>query len=265
MNNNPIGIFDSGVGGLTVLNAFSKVAPKESILYLGDTARVPYGNKSKAKIEEFSYEITQWLISQGCKLIIIACNTASSLALEKLQSMFNIPIIGVIQPGVTAAIQSTKNKKIAVLGTYATINSDVYRAAIEKKDNRISVISKACPLFVHLAEEGMMTGSIPESIANLYLDDIKNTQSDTIILGCTHYPLLKDIIKKVLNSDITLIDSGEATAHYVAGLLKSKDLMTDNNKVSINCFVTDSVSSFKKIAFKFVDAKIDDINKVDIK
>lgn len=265
MNNNPIGIFDSGVGGLTVLNALSKVAPTESILYLGDTARVPYGNKSKEKIQEFSYEITKWLVSQGCKLIIVACNTASSLALKKLQDMFSIPIIGVIEPGVTAAINATKNNKIVVLGTHATINSDIYKRTIKIENQNISVISRACPLFVPLVEEGMITGQIPQSIANLYLGDIKSTKSDTIILGCTHYPLLKDIIKNTFQSEITLIDSGEVTAFYVSQLLESKQLITDNKKVAINCFVTDSVGPFKNIASKFVNVKIDSFNKIDLK
>ena len=191
MDNRPIGVFDSGIGGLTVVDALAKSLPNETIYYVGDTARVPYGNKSKSRIQQYALEITNWLNKKDCKIIIIACNTASALALKYLSSVFSTPIIGVIESGVNRGIRMNQNNKIAVLGTSATIRSNAYGEKIKAVKPEIFVISQACPLFVPLAEEGWTEGKIPMQIAAHYLANIKQEGVDTVILGCTHYPLLK--------------------------------------------------------------------------
>ena len=190
MDNRPIGVFDSGIGGLTVVDALAKSLPKETIVYVGDTARVPYGNKSRNRIRQYAQEITTWLSKKDCKIIIVACNTASAVALKYLESTFSIPIVGVIESGVNKGIQMCQNNKIAVLGTAATIRSNAYGKRINAVNPEAFVISQACPLFVHLAEEGWIEGEIPKQIADYYLAEIKKVGVDTVILGCTHYPLL---------------------------------------------------------------------------
>ena len=264
MDNRPIGVFDSGVGGLTVVNALSKVLPNESIYYVGDTARVPYGNKSKSSILKFSEQITEWLLNQNCKMIIIACNTASSLALSHLESNLSTSIIGVIDPGIKCAQIETKNKQIGVLGTRATINSNIYYNRFKELDKEILVISKACPLFVPLVEEGFISGHIPLSVINYYLNEIKKTDIDTIILGCTHYPLLATAISEVLGSSIKLIDSSLATADRVKRILEDNNLLASRNLSEINCYVTDYTKTFKKVVDRFFKSNINSIKKIDV-
>jgi len=235
MDNRPIGVFDSGIGGLTVVDALAKSLPNESILYVGDTARVPYGNKSKVRIQEFSNEITQWLVNQNSKIIVVACNTASSLALDHIKLKFNLPIIGVIEPGVHSAIAVTKNNRIGVLGTQATIRSDAYGSELQSINGEIDVVSQACPLFVPLAEEGW-----------------------------AHYPLLKPILSHVLGSEVCLVDSGEATATAVDSVLDEHYLGAEEKAGEIQCFVTDSPDSFEALAGRFVKANISAITHIDI-
>ena len=215
MDNRPIGIFDSGIGGLTVVDALAKRLPNETIYYVGDTARVPYGNKSKGRIQQYASEITNWLKKKDCKIIIVACNTASALALKYLSSVFSIPIIGVIESGVNRGIRMNQNNKIAVLGTSATIRSNAYGKKIKAVKPETLVFSQACPLFVPLAEEGWTEGKIPMQIAAHYLADIKQEGVDTVILGCTHYPLLKKTISKTLGKKVNLVDSGDAVVKNV--------------------------------------------------
>jgi glutamate racemase len=264
MDNRPIGVFDSGIGGLTVVDALAKSMPLESILYVGDTARVPYGNKSKERIQQYACEITDWLIKQDCKLIVVACNTVSSLALKKIQEKFNIPIIGVIHPGVMAAIKVTKNNRVGVLGTIATIKSDSYGIALREQIPGIEVVGRACPLFVPLVEEGWVNGPIPENIALAYFDSIKESRIDTVILGCTHYPLLNSTIKKVLGETVSLVDSGVATADIVISVLNDLKLFSNAKSRSIKSFVTDSIDVFETLAKRFVDAPINSIEHIDI-
>ena len=264
MDNRPIGVFDSGVGGLTVVNALSKVLPNESIYYVGDTARVPYGNKSKSSILKFSLQITEWLLKQNCKIIVIACNTASSLALSYLKSNLSTSIIGVIDPAIKYAQMKTKNKQIGVLGTRATINSNIYSNRFKELDQKISVISKACPLFVPLVEEGFISGPIPLSVAKHYLNDIRETDVDTLILGCTHYPLLATIISNVLGPSIKLIDSSLATADKVKSMLKNNNLLADKNLSEINCYVTDYTKTFNTTVDRFFKSNINSIKKIDV-
>ena len=264
MDNRPIGVFDSGIGGLTVVDALAKSLPNESILYVGETARGPYGNKSKARIQEYSDEIVQWLVNENCKMIVVACNTASSLALTHLNSKFDLPIIGVINPGVYAAIQATKTLSIGVLGTRGTINSAAYGKKIKLENSRISVISQACPLFVPLAEEGWISGDVPKAVAENYLAIFKESNVDTVILGCTHYPLLKTVINEVIGGDVSLVDSSEATASIVQSVLKQKELSAEGSVGEVHCFVTDSPDSFSSLADRFVTIKIQSISHVDI-
>jgi glutamate racemase len=264
MDNRPIGVFDSGIGGLTVVDALAKSLPNESILYVGDTARVPYGNKSKIRIQEFTNEITQWLVDQNSKMIVVACNTASSLALDYIKSKFDLPIIGVIDPGIHSAISITKNKRVGVLGTNATIKSDAYGEGLREANDQISVVSQACPLFVPLAEEGWVSGDVPTAIATTYLELIKRSNVDTLILGCTHYPLLKSILRQVLGSDVSLVDSGEATAAAVNSVLSKNNMVSNENTGEIHCYVTDSQDSFEALAGRFVQANISEITHVDI-
>ena len=256
MDNRPIGVFDSGIGGLTVVNSLANVLPGETILYVGDTARVPYGNKSSDRIQKFSHEITQWLIEQDCKMVVAACNTASSLALNYLKSKFSVSVIGVISPGVDYAIQATNNGNIGVLGTQATINSDAYGKQLRSIQSDFTVISQACPLFVPLVEEGWVEGDVPLAIAKSYLQSLQKSIVDTVILGCTHYPLLEGIIRDVLGADINLVDSGEATADVVKSIIVKNNYVSDNQHGGIHCFVTDDPGSFDVLADKFVHASI---------
>ena len=237
----PIGIFDSGVGGLTVFSVLDKAYKNVDIFYLGDTARVPYGNKSKQTVVRYSLECASYLYERfNIDLLVVACNTASSYALETLRNYFDIPIIGVVEPGVEAALKITKNKKIGVIGTYATINSQSYKNEILKRDADIEVFQKPCPLFVPLVEEGMLSHPITDMVIREYLDELITHEIDTLILGCTHYPLLKNSIKR-LYPDINIVDSS------IAILEKLKNVSFRKEKGSRRIFVTDVSPAFKKI------------------
>ena len=264
MDNRPIGVFDSGIGGLTVVDALAKSLPKETIVYVGDTARVPYGNKSRNRIRQYAQEITTWLSKQDCKIIIVACNTASAVALKYLESIFSIPIMGVIEPGVSKGIQMCQNNKIAVLGTAATIRSNAYGKRINAVNSEFFVISQACPLFVHLAEEGWTEGKIPNQIADHYLSEIKKVGVDTVILGCTHYPLLKKTINKSLGKNVNLVDSSDAVVKNVISNLEVISGFSSNRVGTIKCYVTDDPSSFNKIASRFCSKKIDQAIQIDL-
>ena len=264
MDDRPIGVFDSGIGGLTVVSALSSALPNENILYVGDTARVPYGNKSPLRIKQYSREITEWLIQQNCKIIVVACNTVSSMAIHYLQSHFSLPIIGVIKPGVDFAINITKNKNIGVLGTQGTIKSNAYGKELLSKVPNIKIISKACPLFVPLVEEGLVEGEIPFSVAGFYLKELQSSNIDTVILGCTHYPLLKNVIGEFLGKKITLVDSGNAIARSVEYKLDSHKLISTSNKGEIQCFVTDDPKYFDILASRFLHKNITEAKHIDL-
>ena len=215
----PIGVFDSGLGGLTVAKAIKEKLPNENIVYLGDTARVPYGNKSTLLVTGYATQITNFLLGENAKLIVVACNTVSALALPTLQSEFQVPILGVIIPGSQAAIHATRNKNIGVIGTIATISSNAYTAALNEIESSIQITAQACPLFVPLVEEGWLNGLVPSEITATYLKNINVANVDTLILGCTHYPLLKPIIKDHVNDNTVLIDSAETVAEEAAIIL----------------------------------------------
>ena len=263
MDNRPIGVFDSGLGGLTVVKAMKKLLPNESILYFGDTARLPYGVKSKKLVIEYSNQIVKFLIKKNAKMIIVACNTATSMALEELKYNFkDTPIIGVIEPGSIQASLDSINKKIGVIGTVATIKSRAYNYALKAIDNNINVHSKDCPLFVPFVEEGMVEGEAINLIVEHYLSSFKNN-IDTIILGCTHYPLLEPVIKKYVK-DIKLVDSASAVAKHANMILDECKIKNGYKKRgSLDCFVTDLPRQFEKLGRIFLGESINEPQLVD--
>ncbi len=259
-----IGIFDSGVGGLTVVKELINKLPGENIVYFGDTAHVPYGSKSPDTVTRLSFQNTKFLLTQNIKILVVACNTASSFALSKLRKYFpQLPIIGVIEPGVKAATRSTKNRRIGVIGTRGTIRSRAYQRAIGEFDSAIQVFSKACPLFVPLVEENWIQKDVTYSIAREYLSPLCRKGIDTLILGCTHYPLLKEVLKEVAGTRVRLIDSAQSTAEEVERVLKSSRIKADTlRKGNYSFFVSDISTSFVKIGERFLDRKINNIKKI---
>jgi glutamate racemase len=256
MKNKPIGIFDSGIGGLTVLKEVEKILPYEDIIYFGDTARVPYGNKSKSTIIKFSTQNILFLLRKKVKMVILACNTSSSLALDYLKNIFNIPIIGVIEAGAKKAIKLSRKRRIGVIGTKSTIESRSYEKEISKIDKEIKIYSYACPLFVPLVEEGLLYGKIVKEIVKMYLAPIKKRKVDTIILGCTHYPLLKEEIATYLKN-VKIVDSAREVALYAKDTLEKYNLLNlKNNRRRINFYVTDNPQDFMRLARLFLKRKI---------
>ena len=265
IKNAPIGVFDSGIGGLTVAKELIKTLPGEDIIYLGDTARVPYGTKSGRTVIIYSHRNTEFLVSKGIKLLVVACNTASSVSIPSLRDEFDIPVIGVIEPGARKAVSVTTTGKIGVIGTPSTINSSAYKKAINELNPDIEVHTKACPLFVPLADEGWTEGELVERIAQEYLGSIKETGIDVLVLGCTHYPLLKQTIQKVMGSDITLVDSAEETASEINQILTSEGLLNDTgSKSDREFYLTDVSDTFISVAGRFLGEKIEKIEMVDI-
>lgn len=260
--NKPIGVFDSGVGGLTVAKELMRHLPKEKIIYFGDTARVPYGIKSAETVTKFSLENILFLLKKNVKLVVVACNTASSLALPKIRKHFNVPIIGVIIPGAKEAVSITKNKRIGIIATRATTRSKSYVKEIKRLDPRIKIFSVACPLFVPLAEEGWLNSRVAEDVAKTYLAPFKKYKIDTLILGCTHYPLLKSIIRKVLGKNIVLIDSATQVALEVKQILDENSLHSKFKNPSHQFYVTDEPNNFKEFAMNFLGKTARNIKQV---
>lgn len=261
----PIGIFDSGLGGLTVAKEILKILPNEDMVYFGDTGRTPYGPRSKDIIIEFSRQDTNFLIEQNVKLIVVACNTASAQALYEIKQDSDITMIGVINPGAVSAVRATKNGKIGIIGTTGTISSDSYARTIGELDPAIKVFSLACPLFVSLAEEGYLEQEATRLIAEDYLAPFKTNGIDTLVLGCTHYPLLKDVIRKVLGQQIVLIDSAEETAQVVYKTLIESDLLREKTaQIEHKFYVSDFPERFKKIARYFLGDTIQNVIRIDI-
>jgi len=253
----PIGVFDSGIGGLTVVRQLIKFLPNEDIVYLGDTARVPYGNKSKKTIIKYSVQNTQYLLKFNVKLIVIACNTSSSLAKALLKRCFKIPIIGVIEPGIKKALELTRNRRIGVIGTNATINSNVYQGRIAAIAPSVKVFAKSCPLFVPLAEEGWLREEVTLRIIEKYLAHFKKNRIDTLILGCTHYPLLKSSIRRVIGPAIKLVDSAAEVALNVKELIEKEAIFSGKNrKGKVKFFLTDKPYQFENTAARFLGGKL---------
>jgi glutamate racemase len=262
-NNLPIGIFDSGVGGLTVYRALHNRLPNEHFIYLGDTARVPYGTKSLATVERYAVENAVFLASRGIKMLVVACNTASALALPKIRETIGIDVVGVIGPGGRKAVEITRNNphpKIGVIATEATVQSDAYAEAIRRASQSAEITQTACPLFVPLAEEGWTTEPETFSIARKYLQTLVNERIDALVLGCTHYPILREVIQQTIGENVTLIDSGEATADEVALLLRERGLENPNRILGQrrlcddldNFYVTDAAERFARVAERFL-------------
>lgn len=250
--NAPIGVFDSGVGGLTVAREIMRQLPNERIVYFGDTARVPYGNKSKETVTRFSRQIVRFLQMQDVKAIVVACNTASAYALDELEHEVDIPIIGVVKPGAKTAIEATHNGKIGVIATQATISSGIYKRYIEENDTSVSVVEKACPLFVPLVEEGLWEDPVTDEITRRYLSELIDIDIDTLILGCTHYPLIRSTVGKIMGDKVTLVNPAYETARELKELLEKEDLESDKRPELgtelYRFFVSDAAEKFQKFA-----------------
>jgi len=259
-----IGVFDSGVGGLTVVKELIRQLPYEDIIYFGDTARVPYGIKSQETVIRFSIEDVLFLLKQDVKLICVACNTVSSVALPVIKNHFRLPLVGVITPGVREAVYATQNKRIGIIGTRGTIKSRAYESEIRHLDHKVCVVSVACPLFVPFVEEGWLGGDVVLKVAKVYLKPLKDAGVDTVILGCTHYPLLKPVIKKVLGENVTLIDSAKQVAIEVKKIL-SLDGMLNNksHKGKQKFYVSDNPEWFESLANRFLGRAVKNVCRVN--
>lgn len=248
----PIGVFDSGVGGLTVAREIMRQIPNEKIIYFGDTARVPYGSKSKDTVTRFSKQIVRFLRTHDVKTIVVACNTASAYALEELEKEIDIPVIGVIKPGAKVAVDATKNGKIGVIATEATIASGMYNQYIQELTENATVYGKACPLFVPLVEEGLLVDPVTDEIARRYLAELIDLDIDTLILGCTHYPLIRATLGKIMGEAVTLVNPAYETARELKEMLAEKGLLNDTPPVlgenQYQFYVSDKADKFKTFA-----------------
>jgi glutamate racemase len=277
----PIGIFDSGVGGLTVYRALHDRLPNERFVYLGDTARVPYGTKSLATVERYALENARFLEARGVKLLVVACNTASALALPAVREGISVPVVGVIEPGARAVVRRSKGKRVGVIATEATVQSGAYRREIERLAPSLEVVERACPLFVPLAEEGWAETDVARAVAEEYLKEFKGGAVDALVLGCTHYPILRGVIQKTVGEDVRLIDSGEATAEVVAELLEAENLRrrTDTHTGKLfaerarerrlcddldHFYVTDAAERFARVAERFLGSAPSVLEAVEV-
>jgi glutamate racemase len=270
----PIGIFDSGVGGLTVYRALHERLPNEHFVYLGDTARVPYGTKSLATVERYAIENSRFLEAHGIKLLVVACNTASALALPAIRRAVNVEVIGVIEPGARAAVASANGKAIGIIATEATVQSRAYAKAISEIDARVPVIERACPLFVPLAEEGWVDTEVTHNVAAQYLSELANDSLGTLVMGCTHYPILREVISATIGVSVPLIDSGAATAQEVEVLLGRERIartprkgLADERKLCDDLdhfYVTDAAERFAKVAERFLGSAPSVLEAVEI-
>lgn len=261
----PIGVFDSGIGGLTVFRALTDRLPRERILYLGDTARVPYGTKSEETVTRYTRESARFLLRRGIKALVVACNTASALALPSLARELPVPTLGVIEPGARRACRVSRSGKIGVIGTDATIRSGAYPAAIARLRPEADVTARACPLFVPLAEEGWVSTEVARLVAKHYLEPLAGHGIDVLVLGCTHYPLFKGVIAEVLGAGITLVDSAEATAAETAAMLEEKGLLSDGaGGVDHHFCVTDSSKRFEEVGTRFLGTPLARLEQVDL-
>lgn len=263
----PIGVFDSGVGGLTVAREITRQLPDENIVYFGDTARVPYGSKSKTNIIRFAEQIIRFLQTKEVKAIVIACNTASALALEAVRDEFDVPIMGVVIPGARAAVEATARNKIGVVATDATVHSRMYTKVIGKMDPEVSVIEKACPLFVPLVEEGFKEHHVTREIIDYYLASMKESDIDTMILGCTHYPLLRSKIREYMGEQIQIVNPAYETAMDLKQLLEENDMVNDGTTEAhgiCEFFVSDAADKFKHFANTVMPYDISTTNIINI-
>jgi glutamate racemase len=261
----PIGVFDSGIGGLTVVAEIARQLPNEEIVYFGDTARLPYGPKSKETVTQFAIQDTEFLLAQGVKMVVVACNTASSVAIDRLSELYDAPIVGVISPGALAAVSSTLTGKVGVIGTEGTIASHAYLREIRRLDRDVQVLEKSCPLFVPLAEEGWTEREVTLVIAHEYLIPLRDAGIDVVVLGCTHYPILKGTIGKVFGPGVRLIDSAEETAREVAERLSVLGLSRETASAPRHrFFVSDVPHRFREQAERFLGAPLPNVEVVSV-
>jgi glutamate racemase len=256
----PIGVFDSGIGGLTVVSALRSILPNESIFYLGDTARVPYGGKSPTTVERYSLEIATLLLEEDAKTVVVACNTASAIALPRLEEMLPVPVGGVILPGAEAAIAATRNGHIGIIGTRATIKSGAYERALHAVNADVEITVQACPLLVPLIEEGWLNSRITDEIVMQYLEPVLNAGIDTLVLGCTHYPLLRDTFARLLGTEVTLVDSAQNCAKAVKALLEREQLSAPaGNSSHLRVALTDPPDNFLRVAREALQLDVGEI------
>ena len=262
----PIGIFDSGMGGLTVVRQINRVLPREDLIYLGDTARVPYGTKSPSTVVRFACEDTLFLVQQHVKAVVVACNTASAWALPTLERKFKVPIFGVILPGAQAALKRTRNGRIGVIGTATTIRSQAYGRAILARDGSARVVARACPLLVPLVEEGWTNHEVTRTVLATYLEPLLRRGIDTLVLGCTHYPLLKHAIRRIAGKAVALVDSAESCALFLSERLDAAKLLACNRrrKGVIQPFVTDEAERFSELSKRFLGIPTEPASKVTL-
>ena len=265
-----IGVFDSGVGGLTVLRALVDRIPEADYLYFGDTARLPYGSKSAATVAHYAVGAVRYLQDQGAELLVIACNTATALALDEIKSAAGVEVIGVIEPGAEAAAAASRKRKVVVIGTDATISSQAYRRALEAR--QVAVREKACPLFVPLVEEGWVEHSVTEQVARIYLSEAFSddaSDADVLVLGCTHYPLIQPLLRRVAPDHIAIVDSAESTAQDVVRQLQVGTLPSTKGErrssPGLRFFATDSAEKFKKMGTRFLGLPVENVVHVDLK
>jgi glutamate racemase len=264
MNEQPIGVFDSGIGGLTVVRAITGRLPHENIVYFGDTARVPYGPKSPQVVREYAGQDVDVLIARGVKMVVIACNTVSAVALDIVQQRARVPVVGMIMPGAEAAVRSTANRRIGVIGTRATINSNAYTNALRHLDGEVQVFAAECPLFVPLAEEGWIDHKVTHLVAKEYLFPLTLEKIDTLIMGCTHYPVIRPAIAGVLNPGVHLIDSGEAAAAEVERLLDERSLRNPSTEQPhLQFFVSDIPAKFAEVGQRFLGRTMGRVHRAE--
>lgn len=266
--NAPIGVFDSGVGGLTVAREIMRQIPQERVVYFGDTARVPYGSKSKETIIKYARQIIRFLQTKNVKAIVVACNTASAYALEEIKQEIDLPIIGVVKPGAKVAADTTKNGNVGVIGTEATINSKIYSQFLEIHNPKVKVIGKACPLFVPLVEEGLLKDPVTDEIASRYLKELKESDIDTLIMGCTHYPLLRSTVRNIMGEGVTLVNPAYETAVELKGMLEKENIINQNvdnqPEDRYQFYVSDTADKFKNFANSILPYDIETIKQINI-
>lgn len=265
--NSPIGVFDSGVGGLTVVREIMRQMPEERLVYFGDTARVPYGTKSKDTIVRYTRQNIRFLMTQNVKAIVIACNTATAFALETVEMELDIPVIGVIHAGAKTAVEATRNGKIGIIGTEGTIRSGVYTKVMEEMKGGLEVIGKPCPLFVPLVEEGLLHDSVTDEIASRYLSELKGKFIDTLVLGCTHYPLLRSTVGRVMGPEVTLVNPAYETALELKQVLSESQLLNEENESSqdkYRFYVSDLAEKFTNFASSILPDQVKQTKKINI-
>ena len=258
-----IGIFDSGIGGLTVMHCLMETLPHEHLIYLGDTARYPYGTKSADTVRRYSMENAEFLVDKGIKMLVVACNTSAAVALEALSEQLEIPVVGVIEPGARAAVACTRNRKVGVIATEGTIASGAYTRALKRLDRELEIYTRACPLFVPLAEEGWVDNPIARDTAAAYLTSLKRSGIDTLLLGCTHYPLLAGVIAEVMGDKVKLVDSARTTADAVRDTLVHYGLLRRSGNGSVSFFVTDVPDRFIKVGSRFMGQRVESAVRIE--